>query len=227
MGCGKNINSLGPGPIALPNAPAIAPEGCKLFFNIGCQGKAFLKKVFGVLLCFYACFYRVKLRKALANMSVVSANLAQTTASLNELLKQQNNAITSAIGNLEATSQSLKEGTKNLPNITQNLESVSRQLSEVDLKKLVSGLDATVASLQATLDKLNSPSGSMGALMNDRKLYDNLTSTTNSLNLLLQDLRLNPKRYVNVSVFGKKDKSQPLMKPMKEDSITQEQIKNQ
>jgi phospholipid/cholesterol/gamma-HCH transport system substrate-binding protein len=49
-------------------------------------------------------------------------------------------------------------------------------------------------------------------------LYNNLNATANSLNILLQDLRLHPKRYVHVSVFGKKDKSQPLMKPL-EDSL--------
>jgi len=45
-------------------------------------------------------------------------------------------------------------------------------------------------------------------------LYKNLNSTANSLNILLQDLRLHPKRYINVSVFGKKDKSEPLMSPL-------------
>jgi phospholipid/cholesterol/gamma-HCH transport system substrate-binding protein len=58
----------------------------------------------------------------------------------------------------------------------------------------------------------------MGLLMNDKKLYSNLNASANSLNILLQDFRLHPKRYVNVSVFGKKDKSDPLMKPL-EDSL--------
>ena len=50
--------------------------------------------------------------------------------------------------------------------------------------------------------------------MNDKKLYNNLASTTNKLNLLLDDIRVHPKRYVNISVFGKKDKSGPLMTPL-------------
>ncbi len=167
------------------------------------------------------------LRKSIASLTVITSNLAQATKSLNGLIADQNKTIAGAISNLEATSKNLSEGTKNLPTITQNLEKVSQQLSETDMKKLVNDLDATVLSLKATMEKLNSSTNTAGALMNDRKLYDNLNSTINSMNLLMQDLRLHPKRYVNVSVFGKKDKSDPLMKPMQEDSITQEQIREQ
>ena len=167
------------------------------------------------------------LRKTIASLADISANLVQTTKALSEMIARHDNAINNTMANLELTSGNLNEGTKNLPAISQNLEKVSQQLSDADIQKMIAGLDATVHSLQTTLEKLNSNTGTAGALMNDRKLYENLTSTTNSLNLLLQDLRLHPKRYVNVSVFGKKDKSQPLMKPMAEDSLTQEQYKNQ
>jgi phospholipid/cholesterol/gamma-HCH transport system substrate-binding protein len=54
--------------------------------------------------------------------------------------------------------------------------------------------------------------------MNDKKLYNNLNASANSLNILLEDFRMHPKRYVHVSVFGKKDKTEPLMKPL-EDSL--------
>jgi phospholipid/cholesterol/gamma-HCH transport system substrate-binding protein len=170
---------------------------------------------------------QANLRHTLASLAEVTANLAKTTKTLNTLLASQNNTITSALGNFETTSRNLSEGTKNLPDITRNLEKVSQQLSEAEVKKLVSDLDATVLSLKTTMEKLNDKGNTVGALMNDRKLYDNLNSTMNSVNLLMQDLRLHPKRYVNVSVFGKKDKSVPLMKPMEEDSVTQEQIPNQ
>lgn len=165
------------------------------------------------------------LRQTIAQLSVITANLAKTTASLNSLIGQQQNAIASTIGNLEATSKQVKDGTAGLPVIMQNMDKFSKNLSETDIKKITGELNTTIASLNATLAKLNQKDNSIGALMNDKKLYDNLASTTNSLNLLLQDLRLHPKRYVNVSVFGKKDKSDPLMKPMAEDSVTQEQIK--
>ena len=68
--------------------------------------------------------------------------------------------------------------------------------------------------LKGVIGKINSPNGSLGLLINDKKLYQNLESTSRSLNILLDDFRVHPKRYVNISVFGKKDKSGPLTAPL-------------
>jgi phospholipid/cholesterol/gamma-HCH transport system substrate-binding protein len=166
------------------------------------------------------------LRQILSNLSVVTAELAEATTSVNSLLKQQQNGLKSTFENLQATSNQLKEGTKNLPAILENLKTTTDKLSELELKNTLTTLDKTLDEVNNTLAKVQSKEGTIGALLSDRKLYNNLTTTSNSLNLLLQDLRLHPKRYINVSVFGKKDKTTPLMKPMQEDSVTQEQFKN-
>ncbi|HRD07239.1 MAG TPA: hypothetical protein PK037_06725, partial [Saprospiraceae bacterium] len=70
---------------------------------------------------------------------------------------------------------------------------------------------STMKDLNAVLAKVNQGGGSLGQLLNDKKLYENLEATTKNMSLLLQDLRLNPKRYVNVSLIGRKDK--PYTKP--------------
>lgn len=167
------------------------------------------------------------LQQILAHVNAATLQLSQTSARLNSLLAGQQNALTTTIGNLQATSEQVKAGTQNLPAITANLETTTQKLAAVDLATTVQNLDVALRQVKSTLDTLGSEQGTIGALMHDRRLYDNLSSTVNSVNLLLQDLRLHPKRYVNVSVFGKKDKSTPLMKPMQEDSATQEQFKPQ
>lgn len=168
---------------------------------------------------------QANLRLSMAHLSTITSNLVKTTQELNKLLSSNQNTLKVTLDNLQTTSKQMQTGTENLPAITANMEKVTKELSEAEFGKMVKNLDATISELQTTIQKVNDKDGTVGALLNDRKMYDNLTSAVNSLNLLMQDLRLNPKRYVNVSVFGKKDKSTPLMKPMAEDSITQEQFK--
>jgi phospholipid/cholesterol/gamma-HCH transport system substrate-binding protein len=78
----------------------------------------------------------------------------------------------------------------------------------------VQSLETAATNLNLILTGIKDGQGSLGKLTKDDALYKNLTSTSNSLNILLQDLRLHPKRYVQVSVFGKKDKTGPLMQAL-------------
>lgn len=167
---------------------------------------------------------KADLRQSLANLSKITNNLATTTSSLNDLLNAQTGALTKTLKNLESFSQSLSVLKEKLPDIAGNLDKTTKNLSELDLDKTLKSVNNSMAALKMVLDQAGDPSGSLGSLMNDRKLYNNLTSAVNSLNLLMQDLRLNPKRYVNISVFGGKAKAEPLMRPMSEDSLTQEQF---
>ena len=166
---------------------------------------------------------KADLRQSLANLNVTTKNLTNTTASLNALLNAQTGVISKTFNNLEQFSESLTPLKERLPVIANNLETTTKNLSELDFKRTLNSLEQTITSLNNVIAKAQSSDGTLGALMNDKKLYNNLTSTVNSLNLLMQDVRLNPKRYVNISVFGKKDKSVPLMRPLSEDSLTQEQ----
>ena len=89
----------------------------------------------------------------------------------------------------------------NLKTMTDNFSEVSANLKELDLATTVNSINATLANLKLTTDKLNSTDNSIGLLLNDKGLYDNLNSTMDNASKLLLDLRENPKRYVHFSVF--------------------------
>ena len=89
----------------------------------------------------------------------------------------------------------------NLKTITANFSDVSGELKTLDLQSTVQSINATLANLKVTTEKFNSKDNTLGLLLNDRALYDNLNATTDNASKLLLDLRENPKRYVHFSVF--------------------------
>ena len=130
-------------------------------------------------------------------------------------------ALTQSLAHVEQTTASLEHSSRrldqllakdvpviveNLKGITTNFESVSGQLKELDLAGTMRTVNATLANLKLTTDKLNSADNSLGLLLNDRQLYDNLNGTMENASLLLLDLREHPKRYVHFSLFGSRQK---------------------
>ena len=130
-------------------------------------------------------------------------------------------ALTQSLAHVEQTTASLEHSSRRLDQllakdvpviveilkgITSNFESVSGQLKELDLAGTMRTVNATLANLKLTTDKLNSADNSLGLLLNDRQLYDNLNGTMENASLLLLDLREHPKRYVHFSLFGSKQK---------------------
>ena len=165
------------------------------------------------------------LQHVVANADKAMGNLVQSTASLQVMLNPEKGALAGSLNNLSVFTKTLADKKDAINGIITNLHTTTGTLSKMELDKTVRQLNEAIDGLKGIVTKVNSTDGTLGSLINDKKVYTNLTSTVNSMNLLLQDLRLNPKRYVNISVFGKKDKSEPLMKPMETDSITQEQFK--
>lgn len=154
------------------------------------------------------------IKAVMANLSSTTASLAISSASLQSLLNAQTGAIAKTLENVSEFTGTLKNNDKKIEQTLTNLETTTQNLSKLNIEKTLSSIDATVNELKNTLGNVNSDKGSLGLLISDPKLYNNLTSTSNKLNLLLDDVRVHPKRYINVSVFGKKDKSNPLLTPL-------------
>ncbi|HMU10347.1 MAG TPA: MlaD family protein [Ferruginibacter sp.] len=151
---------------------------------------------------------------ALENLNKTTANLITASASLNVLLNTQTGALAGTLNNLNSFTGNLTKNNDKINSLVDNLDKTAGNLSKLELEKTLSTLNGTIGDLKTTIGKLNNSSGTVGLLLNDPKLYNNLTATANKLNLLIDDLKTNPKRYVNVSVFGKKNKSAGLTVPL-------------
>jgi phospholipid/cholesterol/gamma-HCH transport system substrate-binding protein len=151
---------------------------------------------------------------SLENLNRITASMVQTTASLQVLLNAQSGALAKSLNNVESITRNFAGTNDKITNVVSNLDKTTTKLSQLELEKAVNTLNATLSDLKNMVAKMNSTDGSLGRLVNDPKLYNNLASTGNKLNLLLDDIRINPKRYVSISVFGKKQTSSALQVPL-------------
>jgi phospholipid/cholesterol/gamma-HCH transport system substrate-binding protein len=150
----------------------------------------------------------------IANLNKTTASLVESSASLNSMLNTQTGALAKTLENVSSFTGALKNNNEKLTQTMNNVQIATDKFAKLDLSKTLTELNGTVYELKTTIAKVNSDKGSMGLLLNDTKHYNNLNATSNKINLLLDDVRLHPKRYVNISVFGKKDKTGPLMVPL-------------
>jgi phospholipid/cholesterol/gamma-HCH transport system substrate-binding protein len=149
------------------------------------------------------------------NLKQTMANLNTASASLNTLLNNESGSLARTLQNTENFTAGLKESNQDIRSTLTNTKKLSEQLAEVPLKATVDSLQQLIGSLKNTLEAINSGEGTLGALVQDRGLYEQLQQTVLSAEILMDDLRTHPKRYVQVSVFGKKEKSGPLTAPSK------------
>jgi len=132
--------------------------------------------------------------------------LEGTTKKLDNLVGTQTTHINDILANTETITANLKTSTVHLNEITGNFDKVSNDVATSNVKQTLENANKAVTDLQAIVAKINTSNGTLGALLNDRKAYDNLKNATNHLDSLLIDIKAHPKRYVSISVFGgKKD----------------------
>lgn len=150
------------------------------------------------------------LREAIAHLNTTLNNFSRTSASLNGMLDPNHGNVKATFDNLEELTANLKNNNDRINAILSNAEKTTAALANGQLDKTLSELQQMATRLNETIAKLNSTDGTAGLLLNDKKVYNNLQNSLNSLNKLLEDLRVNPKRYVHFSLFGKKSKVQPI-----------------
>lgn len=145
---------------------------------------------------------KADLKKSLAELSVTMEQFHKVAANANVILDENKGQLKTVVTNFNKVSN--------------NFVKISDSLNKADLGKTVRNLNATLSKVDVVMKGLESGKGTMGKLLKDESLYTDLDKTSKELGLLMQDIRLNPTRYINVSVFGKKNK--PYIAP--KDSIT-------
>lgn len=144
-------------------------------------------------------------RNTSAMLQASIQNLESSTDGIKNMLSSQGK-LTSMIAHMEAITLNLKNHNEQLASAMSNIESITDSIARSELKSTISNTNKTLAETHLILEKINRGEGTLGMLVNNDSLYQNLTSLSNELDLLLKDLQENPKKYVNVSVFGKSDK---------------------
>ena len=130
------------------------------------------------------------LKSSIDQFSSLTNNLSETSENINNLIKENYTSITSTVDNLNKTSIKMND--------------ISTSISEVNLNLILTNLDSTVSNLNNLTNQMSKGEGTMGRLIYDAKLFENLDNATKNLEVLIEDIKSNPKRYVHFSIFGKK-----------------------
>lgn len=139
------------------------------------------------------------LSQTLHNAQATTANLVVSTRELNTLMASLNHRVH---GMMNKADYVLSEAGQTM----HNTKTLTSNLAAVDVAGTMAKVDKTLANVQQFTDRLNSKNSSLGLLMNDASLYNNLNTTVLSADSLLTDFKARPKRYIHFSVFGRKDK---------------------
>lgn len=147
---------------------------------------------------------KANLRESIAKLNVLMGEFEKTSKNVNQIIDKNKSNIDGSLANLNKT--------------TANFSKLSDTLANANIGQAIKNFENSLKGVDNIITNLEQGKGSMGKLLNDDQLYKNLNATSSELELLLQDLRLNPTRYINVSLFGKKNK--PYKAPQPTETIS-------
>lgn len=150
---------------------------------------------------------RLNLQKSIKSIQTTLNTLDMATAKVDIMLNENVSRLDRIFSNIESITANLEQNQDEINTILTNLAAISDTVRQSEISATIMQAKETLEELRVVIEKINSGEGSLGLLVNDDKLYNNLEASSKSLDSLLTDFKSNPDRYVQVSVFGKKDKS--------------------
>jgi len=133
-------------------------------------------------------------------------SLKNSILTLNKTISHLNSTASQVDQLLARNTETLESTLNNVSGISEKFNKIADTLSQIEFNKIVNDLENSLAQFNAVAEKVNSGEGSIAKLINDDKMYNNLEQASKQLEELIQDIKLNPKRYVHFSVFGKKNR---------------------
>ena len=135
---------------------------------------------------------------AIASIKTTADNLSALSGSLN----RESGEMGDIIHNAKSITGNLSKNNDTINHILANASNLTRQLSNAPIQKTMADLQKTIGELHGVMDKINNNQGSLGMLINNKDVYNNLNSSLHSLNGLMEDIKAHPSHYINVTVFG-------------------------
>ena len=133
---------------------------------------------------------KTSLQQSILNFKNISESLNETTNNVNSIILNNSNAIENSLKNIESSSKNINE--------------ITKSVSDANVSDLISKLNSTVSNFNLALNKINNGNGSVSKLLENDAIFNNLEKATSELETLINDIKVNPNRYVHFSIFGKK-----------------------
>lgn len=147
--------------------------------------------------------------KSFSSIASTLSSLEATSKKVDALVGSESSKLSSILSNVEVITVNFKNNGAKIDAILTNLNNVTDKVAALNFKQTIENANKAIADLQGIVTDVKNGKGSLGQLINDKQMYDNLTNAAKNLDNLMIDLKANPKRYVHFSVFGggnKKDK---------------------
>ncbi len=149
---------------------------------------------------------RSNLKKSFESIKITVRNLEHTSYGIDTLVIKQKKRLANILSNIESITQNIRKSNKNITNIIDNFSSVSDSVAKSDIVKTINNANKSLKDISNIVDKINKGESGLGKLVNNDTIYNQLKSSSDNLDKLLEDVRLNPDRYFHFSVFGRKAK---------------------
>ncbi|MDP1801033.1 MAG: MlaD family protein [Bacteroidota bacterium] len=149
---------------------------------------------------------RDNLERSFESVRKAILTLEQTAYKLDDLVGSEKTKISSVLSNLNQITSNLSKNGQKIDAIITNVSSMTDSLAKAQLKDAIANADKSMKELNIMLAKINEGQGTAGKLLKNDSLYNNLNKSSEDLDKLLKDLRLNPERYIHFSIFGRKSR---------------------